>query len=93
VEYEGIGLLKLQSDTFWQLTPREFIIKIQAYYQEKEDWERVIRLHTYYTVSPHIKDKIEPTDLWTLPSERVQKQERQAKDEEKAAKAFLKAIS
>lgn len=86
LEFWGVGVLGLRPDEFWDLTFREYIIKWRGYQQRQEEWERVIRLQTYYTISPHLKDKIEPFDLWTLPSEvraKEAEQERQAKEAER----------
>lgn len=93
MEYEGIGIIGLLPDDFWRLTYREFAMKWRGYYERIEAWERVVRLQTYYTISPHVKDKIEPFDLWTLPSEYRNKLERYAQDSEKAERLFVKSLT
>jgi hypothetical protein len=86
--------LGLNPSEFWELTLRDFIIKTQAYRQKLEEWERVVRLQTYWIVSPNIKPdaKAEPKDLWTLPSEREEVLKKQQKDALEAEKAFARAI-
>ena len=85
-------MLRLAPFDFWGLTFRDFWIKSFAHRQELENWERVIRLQTYFTISPHIKDRIEPIDLWTLPSEQTKKMAQQSAEDSRAEQIFLDSI-
>lgn len=87
-------MLGLDPETFWGLSLRDFSIKMQAYREKQEAWEKVIRLQTYWIVSPNIKpeEKVQPSDLWTLPSEMADKALENKKKEEQAEREFLRML-
>ena len=87
-------MLGLDPETFWGLTLHDFSIKMQAYREKQERWERVVRLQTYWIVSPNIKpeEKVQPSDLWTLPSEMADKALENKKKEEQAEREFLRML-
>lgn len=87
-------MLGLDPETFWGLSLRDFSIKMQAYREKQERWERVVRLQTYWIVSPNIKpeEKVQPSDLWTLPSEMADKALENKKKEEQAEREFLRML-
>lgn len=67
---------------------------MHAYREKQERWERVVRLQTYWIVSPNIKpeEKVQPSDLWTLPSEMADKALENKKKEEQAEREFLRML-
>lgn len=87
-------MLGLDPETFWGLTLHDFSIKMQAYRDKQEAWEKVIRLQTYWIVFPNIKpeEKVQPSDLWTLPSEMADKALENKKKEEQAEREFLRML-
>lgn len=87
-------MLGLDPETFWGLSLRDFSIKMHAYREKQERWERVVRLQTYWIVSPNIKpeEKVQPSDLWTLPSEMADKALENKKKEEQAEREFLRML-
>lgn len=89
-----MGLLGLDPETFWGLTLRDYFIKRQAYRDKLEDLERVVRLQTYWIVSPNFKpeEKVQPSDLWTLPSEMAEKALEEKRKEEQAELMFLRSL-
>lgn len=75
------------------MTLRDFYTKIEAHRQRREDWERIVRLQTHRLILPHLGkgDKLEPRELWLLPSEtKAQRADILTGDD--AAEAFQKLL-
>jgi hypothetical protein len=85
-------LLGLSPETFWGLTLRDLITKIDGFYKVREYNEELVRRATYLITMPYHKEGTKPSDLWTLASEQKQKQIEDLHNEAKAEKAFAKMM-
>jgi len=89
-------VLKLNPAEFWNLTLRDFAIKLNAHSQEREAWERVVRLQTYHLLFPNVKaefqESFSPMDVWVLPSEFKEAEKKRLEKERRANELFARSL-
>lgn len=71
VERTAYGVLGMDSEKFWQETPREFALRLEGYTERekvrsREQWEQT-RIMAYYMAAPHLKKTMTITRFFPLP--------------------------
>jgi len=63
----GLGNMSMAADDFWEMTPREFSMKMKGYFdremlKERQEWERC-RWQTCIFVNTQVTKQINPKEL------------------------------